>query len=147
MGEGLVLARAAAMVAAVPHSPSEGIQMSITIVAKALITIDLLPAQCSDIDLADCVASGEERRYDMVFTPVHWDTLSSEPTVLIRATGLGEPAEIGLALELEFTNLRTERSVAVDHRFAPVCLTAQMPVARMRLPLNHLGIAGARSSM
>ena len=135
MTTALVLRRASAMVAAAGGKPSQAVHVSITVTAQALSTIGLLIATCPEIALTD-VAESVLRGYEMAANPIRLDALTGDPTVVIRASGINEPTALTLQVRLEASAPTTETSVALDHDFGDLTLTAEAPVANLQLPLS-----------
>lgn len=137
MAEGVVLTGAAALVTTAPPGASPVGSVSIMVTAKALAEMDLLIAKrCADIVLADATGGGE-RSYEMVTRPIRLDTLSSDAAVVIRATGIVERTDFGLAVRFEVDDRFKQRTFVFHHDCGDVCLTAESPVATRRLPLSR----------
>ncbi|WP_231382487.1 hypothetical protein [Mycobacterium simiae] len=111
--------------------------MSITVAAQVLGDITLLLASCQEISLSD-VNDSHQRGLEMDTHPVRLDALSGDPRVVIRVNGIDQPAALSLQVRLEATALTGEFSVALLHNFGGITLTAQAPVANLRLPLRRL---------
>jgi hypothetical protein len=136
MTGGLVFTAASVLVAATPQANPLG-SVSITVTAKALGRIELLIADCAEIDLAPAAGS-EARSYEMATRPVRLDTLTGEPTVVVRAIGIADAAALTLGIRLEASQRVGDIAVVLNHDFGNVDLTAGSPVAVMRLPLGDL---------
>ncbi|MCV7401595.1 hypothetical protein H7K24_15750 [Mycobacterium fragae] len=120
-----------------PPGASPAGSVSIMVTAKALAEIDLLIAKrCVDIVLADA-AGGGERSYEMVTRPIRLDTLRSDAAVVIRATGIVERTDLGLAVRFEVDDRFKQRPLVFHHDCGNVCLTAESPVATRLLPLSR----------
>jgi hypothetical protein len=134
--EDLVLTAAAAIVRCGPPREVTAGRLSIAITAKVLSMIDLLIAQCTDIDLDEIHEDIDQRRYPMATKPVRLDTLSGDVAVLVRAADIAEPVGLVLAVRLEGSCGCHGNTFAVHHEFGDVTLTAAAPSARMLLPFS-----------
>jgi hypothetical protein len=134
MTDGLVLTGAAAILTAAPGTASSPGAVSISITAKALTTIDLLLADCADIALAEVADAPGQRRYEMVTTPLRLDTLSDDPAVTIRGSGIPEQTVILVAVQFNVDDRLNGRAFVVNHRFGEVRLGSQTPTASWVLP-------------
>jgi hypothetical protein len=66
------------------------------------------------------------------------DTLSGDPAVVIRATGIVERTDLVVAMRFEAEDRFKQRTLVFHHDFGDVCLTAESPAATRRLPLSRL---------
>ncbi|OBG62596.1 hypothetical protein A5703_21120 [Mycobacterium sp. E188] len=73
----------------------------------------------------------------MVTAPIRLDTISGDPTVVIRYTGIAERTELAVSLRFEAEDRFTQRTLTFQHDFGGVCLTAQSPVVTRRMPLRR----------
>jgi len=132
MSAGRVLTGATAIV---DTSIREG-SVSISITAKVLAAIDLLLADCAEIVLAGVAGCGP-RSYGMATRPIRLDALTGDPTVVVRAIGVGGSGELRVALRLEFGHPDGGDALVLDHEFGDVGVTEQAPVAAMPLPVRR----------
>jgi hypothetical protein len=138
--EGLVLTAAAAFVRGGPPRGVTSGRLSIAITAKVLSMIDLLIAQCADIDLDEVSDHLDQRRYAMATNPIRLDTLSGDLAVVIRAADMAERVGLVLAVRLEGCPGSSESTFAFHHEFAGITLTAEAPEASMLLPLRDFAL-------
>lgn len=139
MGEGVVLTGACALVSAAARGTRPTGSASIMVTAKVLAEIDLLIAKCC-VDIIGATPSGSrfaQRRYEMVTAPIRLDTISGDPTVVIRYTGIAERTELAVSLRFEAEDRFTQRTLTFHHDVGGVCLTAQSPVVTRRMPLRR----------
>jgi hypothetical protein len=138
MTDGLVLFAVAVIVGSALPQTNSAAKVSVVVTAKALAQIDLLIASSSDIALADLAVCPGRSSYEMATTPIRLDALSGEPVVVVRAMGIGECAELMLAVRFELKDIFGRHVSVFQHDFGEVRLTADSPEARMRLSLDPL---------
>lgn len=143
MAEGVVLAGASALVRTAPKGASPAGSVSIMVIAKALSEIDLLIAKCC-VDIVGASSSGPGSgsgsgrwTYEMATTPIRLDTLSGDPSVVIRSTGSVERTHLVVSVRFEVIDRFRQCTYTFHHDFGDVCLTAQTPVVTRQLPLSR----------
>jgi hypothetical protein len=107
--------------------------LSVAITARALVTIDLLIADCADIVLAEVGDSGD-RSYEMTVRPIRLDTLTGAPRLTFRAIGITTAIDISPVLRLTLDHPDADQALVTSHAVGEFCLSSQTPVFTTSLP-------------
>jgi hypothetical protein len=107
--------------------------LSVTITARALVTIDLLIADCADIVLAE-VGDAGCRTYEMAVRPIRLDTLTGPPKLTFRAIGITTAIDISPVLRLTLDHPDADQALIASHTVGEFSLSNQRPVFTTPLP-------------
>jgi hypothetical protein len=107
--------------------------LSVTITARALMTIDLLIADCADIVLAEAGGAGY-RTYELAVRPIRLDTLTGPPVLTFRAIGITTTIDISPVLQLTLDHPDADHAFKTSHTVGELSLSSQTPVFTTPLP-------------
>ena len=129
----LMLSGAAVSLGVPPDAANSPGCLSVTITARALVTIDLLIADGADIVLAE-VGDAGDRTYEMAVRPIRLDTLTGPPKLTFRAIGITTAIDISPVLRLTLDHPDAEQPLITSHTVGEFSLSSQTPVFTTQLP-------------
>jgi hypothetical protein len=133
----LVLAGATVIAAARQSHTATG-TISVAVTGKALIS-DLLLADSGDIVLEPHADSADATTHEMTVVPMRLDMLADLPAIRVRATGVSEPTQLRLIVELTVRNPHTDATSRMTCEYESVRLDTLTSVALLDFQLQHGG--------
>jgi hypothetical protein len=108
-------------------------EIAITITAKALTTIDISLAHHPRVALDGLTSTGTQQ-YPMELSPTPVETITGDPTMRIRAAGIGGAAHISVSVEFTIENRNTRATFVSGYSFGDVHLSPEAPAFSAPLP-------------
>jgi hypothetical protein len=130
----LVLTGATVIAAARQWHTATG-TIAVAVTGKAL-TSDLLLADSGDIALEP---HADPAAHEMNVVPMRLDMLTDPPTIRLRASGVSEPTQLRLIVELTVRNPNTDATSLMTCEYESVRLDTQTSVALLDFQLHHGG--------